>query len=370
MQLFGSLAGALYILFPLFVRSLGGSEVTIGVYAGVGAACAVAVRWPMGFLLDRFGRLRIMRLATAVHALASLGYLSVDRLGVFCLLLVAATATAGGAMFTSFVTYASDVIPVTRRAQGLAWFGLFGMASNGLSPLLGEWLIQRWGFSAYFLAAAALAGVCLVIIAQLEDRTAFTRERLVPGDRSSAPIPAAFWLLMALTLLFGAAEASVFTFLAPYVTAVGRAPAGTIFFAYASTAVLVRIVSGHLPDRIGRYPMLAFAFLVYGSALFLLPRAVDRAWLHVVGALAGAGHGYAFPILAALVIDLAGARRGRAVSWFTAMFDLGHSVSNPVLGALAEHFGYRAMYSTVGILAFSAGCVTAMRAVRLAKRRQ
>jgi MFS family permease len=89
-----------------------------------------------------------------------------------------------------------------------------------------------------------------------------------------------------------------------------------------------------------------------------------------VGALAGAGHGYAFPILAALVIDLAGARRGRAVSWFTAMFDLGHSISNPVLGALAEHFGYRAMYSTVGLLAFSAGCVTALRAIRLAKPRR
>lgn len=368
MQLFGSLAGALYILFPLFVRSLGGSEVTIGMYAGIGAACAVAVRWPMGFLLDRLGRMRIMLLATAAHALASLGYLAVDRLGVLCVVLVAVTATAGGAMFTSFVTYASDVIPVTRRAQGLAWFGLFGMASNGLSPLLGEWLLQGWGFSAYFLAAAALAAVCLLIIAQLEDRTTFPRERLGREDRSSPPIPAAFWLLMVLTLLFGAAEASVFTFLAPYVTAAGRAPAGTIFFAYAGMAVFVRIVSGHLPDRIGRYPMLAFAFVVYGSALFLLPRAADRTWLHVVGALAGAGHGYAFPILAALVIDLAGGRRGRAVSWFTAMFDLGHSISNPVLGALAEHFGYRAMYSTVGLLAFSAGCVTALRAIRPAER--
>ncbi len=360
-QLFGSLAGALYILFPLFVRSLGGTEITIGLYAGVGAAAAVAVRWPMGFLLDRLGRKSIMFAATFLHAAASLGYLTVDRLGPYCIALVIATAVAGGAMFTSFVTYASDVIPVTRRAQGLAWFGLWGMASNGLGPLIGEWLIRRWGFAVFFLAAATLALACLATIARLEEHPHPRPSSLPAGSPHCAPIPAAFWLVMSLTFLFGAAEASIFTFLAPYVTSARLAPAGTIFFVYAATAVLVRIFSGHLPDRVGRYPMLALAFVLYGAALCLLPRAVDRAWLHGVGALAGAGHGYAFPILAALVVDLAGARRGRAVSWFTAMFDLGHTLSNPALGAVAEHFGYRTMYSGVGMLALGAGVLAATR---------
>ncbi|GBD26748.1 hypothetical protein HRbin30_02090 [bacterium HR30] len=367
MQLFGSLAGALYILFPLFVRSLGGSEVTIGLYAGIGAAAAVAVRWPMGFLLDRLGRKRIMLAATSLHAAASLGYLAVEGLGPFCAALVIATSVAGGAMFTSFVTYASDVIPVTRRAQGLAWFGLWGMASNGLSPLLGEWLIRRWGFGAFFLVAALLAVSCLAIIASLEERDHSRPSLRTAVLPHTTPIPPAFWLLMSLTFLFGAAEASIFTFLAPYVTSVGLSPAGTIFFVYAGTAVFVRIVSGHLPDRLGRYPMLALAFLLYGVALYLLPRVGDRAWLHATGALAGAGHGYAFPILAALVVDLAGQRRGRAVSWFTAMFDLGHTLSNPALGALAEHLGYRAMYSSVGLLAIAAAVITAVRAARARK---
>lgn len=363
MQLFGSLAGALYILFPLFVRSLGGTEITIGFYAGIGAAAAVAVRWPMGLLLDRLGRKRIMLVAAGVHAAASLAYLTVDRLGLLCGVLVVATYVAGGAMFTSFVTYASDVIPLSRRAQGLAWFGLWGMASNGLSPLLGEWIIRHWGFPLFFLVAAGLALLCLIVITALQEQA---RPRPDPVEGTSLParttIPPAFWLLMSLTFLFGAAEASVFTFLAPYVTSAGLTPAGSIFFVYAGTAVLVRVVSGHLPDRFGRYPILAFAFVTYGCALYLLPRASDRVWLHAAGALAGMGHGYAFPILAALVVDLAGGRRGRAVSWFTAMFDLGHTLSNPVLGTVAEHFGYRTMYSSVGVLAIAAGCGAALRA--------
>jgi len=367
MQLTGSLAGALYILFPLFVRSLGGTEFTIGLYAGLGTAAAVLARWPVGVLLDRLGRKRIMIAAALVHIGASLGYLSVARLGVWCGLLVIATAVSSGAMFTSFVTYASDVIPVTRRAQGLAWFGLWGMASNGLSPLLGEWVIRQYGFPAYFLTAAGLALLCLSVISQIAERTA-PKIAASAHAADAEPIPRAFWQLMLLTSLFGAAEASVFTFLAPYLTTIGQAPAGTVFFVYAGTAVFVRIVSGHLPDRLGRYPMLAFAFLLYGSALYLLPLAPDRTVLHVVGALAGAGHGYAFPILAALVVDLAQGRRGRAVSWFTAMFDVGHTLSNPLLGAIAERFGYRAMYSSVGVLAFGAGAATALRAYRAVQR--
>ncbi len=367
MQLTGSLAGALYILFPLFVRSLGGTEFTIGLYAGIGTAAAVLVRWPMGTLLDRLGRKRIMIASALVHIAASLGYLSVAHLGVWCGLLVIATAISSGAMFTSFVTYASDVIPVTRRAQGLAWFGLWGMASNGLSPLLGEWVLRTYGFSAYFLTAAGLAFLCLLVITQVAERSA-PKSSASAQTTSAEPIPRAFWQLMLLTFLFGMAEASVFTFLAPYLTTIQQAPAGTVFFVYAGSAVFVRIVSGHLPDRLGRYPMLAFAFLLYGSALYLLPRAPDRTVLHLVGALAGAGHGYAFPILAALVVDLGHGRRGRAVSWFTAMFDLGHTLSNPLLGAMAEHLGYRAMYSSVGALAFSAGAAAALRAYRAAQR--
>lgn len=119
----------------------------------------------------------------------------------------------------------------------------------------------------------------------------------------------------------------------------------------------MRVVSSHLPDRIGRLRVLAASFTLYGAALLAIPRISGELPHLVTGVLAGIGHGYAFPILAALVVDLAGGRRGRAVSWFTAMFDVGHSLSNPVLGALAEHFGYRAMYTVVGAFALASAAL-------------
>lgn len=228
-QLTGSLAGAMYILFPLFVRSLGGTETTIGVLAGLGAASAVAIRWPLGVLLDRVGRKPIMIAATLCHMASSVGFLFVGELGRWCELLVMLNAMAAGAMFTSFVTYAADIVPVTRRAQGLAWFGMWGMMANGLSPLLGEWLQRTGGFQAYFLAAAALASACASIIVWLPNPR-MQRFEVAPTE-SRQRLHSGFVFLLALTMLFGAAEASVFTFLAPFLTSQGEGNVGPVFFA-------------------------------------------------------------------------------------------------------------------------------------------
>jgi predicted MFS family arabinose efflux permease len=363
MQLSGSLACALYILFPLYVRHLGGTEVTIGLFAGLGAVAAVAVRWPLSVLLDRYGRKPAMVAATALHAATSLAFLFLDSFGIPFALAVILSAMCMGAMFTSFVTYAADIVPFARRAQGLAWFGVWGMAANGIGPLLGEWLQTRAGFSEYFLAAAGCAAASGLIASTLPDRHRAEEQHRQSPSASGQQVDRRFGLLLGLTLLFGVVEASVFTFLAPFVTSVAGSGAGKVLFAYAMAAVTVRVVSSHLPDRLGRLPVLAASFFLYGSALLALPFLRGEAWL-LSGVLAGIGHGYAFPILAALVVDLAGGRRGRAVSWFTAMFDVGHSLGNPALGAIAEHAGYRTMYTTVGALALAGAALIVTQRAR------
>lgn len=56
--------------------------------------------------------------------------------------------------------------------------------------------------------------------------------------------------------------------------------------------------------------------------------------------------------------QVAAAHRGRAVSWFTAMFDLGVTIANPILGAIADTAGYVTMYTVSGIaLVGAAGAV-------------
>src|SRR2546428_12808458 len=154
---------AMFLLFPLFVRRLGGSSATIGLLLGAGLAASVAARPLVGLALDRFGRRRVLLWGNGLNAASFLPFLALGRIGPW---LVAATivhCVLWGALFASYFTYAADLVPPGPRAQGIAVFGAAGMLTNGLGPSLGEVVISRAGFSAFFLTAAAFALVSFAL---------------------------------------------------------------------------------------------------------------------------------------------------------------------------------------------------------------
>jgi predicted MFS family arabinose efflux permease len=105
-----------------------------------------------------------------------------------------------------------------------------------------------------------------------------------------------------------------------------------------------------LPDRIGPRRVLIPALFLYAGGVLLVPHTGGAFGLLIPGMMCGAGHGYAFPILNALIVgQVSAVYRGRAVSWLTAMFDLGNTLANPLLGAIATWAGYTAMFSMSGI---------------------
>ena len=349
MHFCGAIGASLYILFPLFVRSLGGSEVVIGAYAGITGAAAVAARLPVGRLLDTQGRRRVLLGAGVLHVAAWLGFLSFGALGIRSALLVVVYGLASGSLFAAYFTYASDIVPVSRRSEGFAMFGIWGMLPNGIGPWLGEWLIHAAGFRVYFVVAAGFALLSLCLSALLPETAGCAAAPPTPDAVTRERFPSRELLfLLATTFMFGTAVESLFVFLAPFAYSHGRGSVGTFFMTYACTAVAVRVLSGRLADRIGLRRVLLPALLVYACGVLLVPRGGERAWI-LIGVLCGAGHGYAFPILNAMAVDLvASTHRGRAVSWLTAMFDLGNTLANPLLGAVAQWAGYSAMFTTSG----------------------
>ena len=364
----GAMAMSFYILFPLFVRHLGGSEFTIGLYAGLTGAAAVAARLPVGRWLDTLGRHRVLTIAGLLHVVAWLGFLSIGTLGMRSAFLVVVYGVAAGSLFATYFTYASDITPISRRSEGIALFSIWGMMPNGLGPLLGEFLINRSGFHVYCLVAAAFAFMSLCL-------GQFLPETARPMGKESAGVaPAtagvrnrALLFVLATTFVFGAAVNGVFTFLAPFAQTRGGGPVGGFFMSYAFAAVAVRVLTGRLPDRLGLVRVLIPALILYAGGVLLVPHASRTLALIVVGALCGAGHGYAFPIFNVLALEqVPPMYRGRAVSWLTAMFDLGNTVANPVLGAIAEWAGFQVMFTVVGLSVLGAAVAVWLKGAILA----
>jgi predicted MFS family arabinose efflux permease len=359
LHLAGATSLAFFPLFPLYVKAIGGTETTIGLLLGVGAAASVVARPGVGVLLDRLGRRRVLLAGNLANAASWIPFLFVTAPGPWLYVWTTLHDVVWGALFASYFTYAADLIPAERRAEGIAVFGVAGMTANGLAPVLGEIVIARAGFPAYFGTAIVFALVAVAMTLGVADRPAAaaapSQTGIVKGLVALGRSPELRRVFVASAFL-GAAINAAFFFVAPFTRELGLARSGPFFMAYAGTSIVIRLFGRRALDLMGPHRVSVPGFTVFAiglAGLALLPYVgveTATAVLVATGIAGGAGHGSLFPVLSALAIARAPASmQGAVVSLHTAALDLGAVLGTPLCGAVADRAGYPAMYVMMGI---------------------
>ena len=356
----------LFLHFPGFLKELGSSEVEIGLVTSSTALAAVGVRPWVGRSMDARGRRPLILWGAALNVVVCALYLMIEGVGPWVLAIRVAHGLAEALMFSALFTYAADHVPVSRRTEGLALFGVSGMLPISLGGLLGDALLVRFDYAAIFAAATGFAVVAIFLSLPLHDapRSPAGREparsfRVVAVQCDLLPM----WLV---GTAFSLALAAVFVFIKPFVLETGLGTVGLFFTSYTGVALVLRLCFAWLPDRVGPKRLLfpALGTLVLG--FLLLAWAQTPRDVLLAGACCGAGHGYTFPILFGMVVTRAReAERGAVLSIFTALFDAGVLVGGPffgwvhgrelALGSGGTLTGYVLVYTTAaGLLAAGA----------------
>lgn len=343
-----SLALHSYLHLPGFLQDLGADEFGIGNIMAVAFFTAIFVRPSLGRMMDSWGRRPVAIIGSVLNIITGIGYLFIDSLGAELIALRVVHGVAIGALFSVLFTIAADVVPAERRAQGIALFGISGMLPLALGGLMGDRLLADGDYGPLFQAITVCAGVGMLLCLPLAETRRVTS---APSSSFwtviSAPNLRSLWFV---GLAFAFALTAFFIFLKTWVLELGEGSLGEVFSWYAGTAIFLRLFLGHVPERYGYtrvlYPALVLTTLGLGSLAF-----ADSAFdLNVAGVLCGAGHGYAFPIISALVVQRARPEnRGSAVAMFTALFDLGALIGGPSLGYIARGPGYPAMFMTASL---------------------
>lgn len=344
---------SLFVLLPLFVRALGGTETTVGTIVGAGALASVCCRPFIGGLLDRISRRTMLLWGQALNTLSFLPFLWIDAVGWPLVVATVAHWIVWGYLFAAYFTYAADLAPPSRRGEGLAIFGLWGILTNGLGPALGEWLIAQWGFPALFAVATGFASVslALTLLVQRQPAVGASLGRSVASDlgmllRRDPNGPLRVFCAMA---LFGAGINAVWYFLALFGRTVGIERVSPFFLAYAATSVALRLWGRQLPDRLGPHRVAMPFFAVFGAGLFGVCALPMPGVIILAGMACGAGHGVLWPVLQSLALErTAVVMAGATVALSTAALDLGGVIGSPIFGHVAETFGYRPMFSLAG----------------------
>ncbi|MGH8925925.1 MAG: MFS transporter [Acidimicrobiia bacterium] len=348
-SLAAELTNSLLVHFPGFLLGMGASELRIGTIVGVSGAASILVRPWIGRVIDRNGRRRMIRLGCLMLAASTLSYAFIDNIGAPVIGARVLQGLGQAMAMTAFWAYIADRLPDAHRAQGIALFGISGLAPLGIGPALGDQILgSSFGYQGVFLVATAFALLSFLLAMRLEetegvDETETTGFFALLGRQDLRPV---WFVILVLALGFTAA----FVFVTTYVTAIGAGRVGTFFIAYAITAIIWRLTLSWVPDRVGPVRMVAPGLCLYALGLAIIGLVVPPWGLITGGVLTGLGHGISFPVVVAIATSRAApGERGTAIAIFTTLFDVSLFGASPVIGWIIEQFGYATTFMTVAI---------------------
>jgi MFS family permease len=355
------LAFNLYLHLAGFLEERGADEVEVGLIGGVSALAGLLLRPTLARVLDRRGRRVVILVGSILNVFVCALYLTVSTLGPWIYLVRVGHGLAEAMLFTGLFTYAADFVPASRRNEGLALFGVSGMLPIGLGGLLGDLILARATYRALFLASVAFAGSTLLLASPLRDH-----EPVKGASRPSRGFLAAavqrnlvpIWLL---GLAFAITLTGAFTFLKLFVERSGIGSVGLFFSMYSGAAIILRVVAGWLPDRVGPKRVLFPSLLALAAGFVTLSVAGDDVTVAAAGLLCGIGHGYIFPILFGLVVTRARFFNDTATTEiYTGLFDAGWLIGGPALGHVASGGRFPQMFLTAAAVILVGGSLFAL----------
>ena len=347
---------AFYVLTPLLPLYLsehfGATKDVIGLVLSGYTITALLFRPFSGYVVDSFPRKTVLMISFGAFAIFFAGYLAASTLLLF---MIVRTLHGGpfGALTVANSTVAIDVLPSSRRTEGIGYYGLSNNLAMALAPTIGIF-IYRYSHSFELLFWLALIVACA---GWLVDSTVKI-ERKEKSEKRKENSPLSWdrfflirgWLLGANMVTFGFSFGVLSNYLAIYGKEVMGITGGTgAYFMLCSVGLILSRLQGGKALRQGRVTHNAGEGMVIsliGYTLFIL---VPTWWGYYGSALLiGLGNGHMWPAFQNMTINVAhNNQRGTANSTILISWDIGMGLGILVGGVIAEFFGYASAFWTV-----------------------
>ena len=373
---------AFYVLTPLLPLYLsehfGATKDVIGLVLSGYTITALLVRPFSGYMVDSFPRKTVLMVAFGAFAIFFAGYLAASTLLMFT---IVRTLHGGpfGALTVSNSTVAIDVLPSSRRTEGIGYYGLSNNLAMAMAPTIGIFIYQfTHSFEFLFWLALVVATLGWII-----DSTVKLPKREIIREKSTLSLDRFFltrgWLLGLNMVAFGFSFGVLSNYLAIYGKEVMGITGGTgTYFMLCSVGLILSRLQGSKALRDGRVTHNAATGMVIslvGYTLFILMPTLTQCsmvnvqWSMFIGyygsaLLIGLGNGHMWPAFQNMTINVASNKqRGTANSTILISWDIGMGLGILVGGIVAELISYSAAFWTV-VLVNATGVATFFLATR------
>jgi MFS family permease len=335
------------------------SPVEVGVVLSCYILAALLVRPFSGFLADRFNRKTFYLIGFGLFSLTFVAYPLVKVLMLFIVLRMV-HGVFFGMVTTTGITLIVDIMPASRRGEGLGYYGVANNLSMAIGPMLGLMMLesgQTYNLLFYSALVCCLLGFLCVIQIKAPVKPKAVSEPL-SFDR--------FFLKKGLIaggslLLMGIPYGITTSYLALYARKLELTGSTGLFFTLMAVGlILSRTFSGKMIDRglltkviLWGQLILMGTFTLFGLTGFVSTE--HSGWItgmfFTVATLMGLGYGMIFPAYNSLFVDLApNNRRATASSTYLTSWDTGIGLGLIFGGTLSDSYGFPFTYLLVSFL--------------------
>lgn len=354
-------------LLPLYLnQSYGASKDTIGIVLAGYTIMALIIRPFSGYVVDSFPRKTVLLICCFTFFAMFTGYIVAGSLTVFAIFRTLHGAPFG-ATTVAASTVAIDVLPSSRRTEGIGYYGLSNNLATAIGPVLAVWLLEKSGgnFQVLFVLSllVSLTGLVLGATIKLPRRDFVPNKNILSLDR--------FFLVKGTKeavgmLCFAFCHSIITTYVAIYGKEELSITTGTglFFFFFATGLILSRLTGAHAlrKGQVSRNAALGLVLALVGYGLFALMQ--NAAAYYLSAFIIGLGNGHWYPAFQNMFINLAdNNQRGTANSSILTAWEAGSGVGILLGGIICEHFGYHWAFIT-GVALFAAGTIYYFACIR------
>jgi MFS family permease len=334
---------------PYRILALGGTAAAAGLFLGFLTYASAGTAPLTGALTDRLGPRRVLIVASLAITGFSLIYAVLPSYPLMLGLVIIHGGFWSG-LLSSSATYVTSLVPASRRAEGMGYWGLSTVLAVSVAPTIGLWVYSHGGWMAMCLEAAALNLVMAAIAWAL------------PADRAREPHSSTVtvrtlleWRVLALSLslfMYAFGYGGLTSFVALYTDQHGVTPRALYFTLFSLTIIVTRPFIGRLSDRVGyrRVFLPCVALIVLGFAILAVGG--SRPLLVTSAVVFGIGFGSAYPAYLAHILRFVDEnRRGAAFGSIIGAFDTGIGTGSIAMGWVIQRFGFRPAWATAACLA-------------------
>lgn len=339
-----------YILTPLLPIYLdaqfAADKDVMGLVLSGYVVAALLVRPFSGFIVDAFDRKKVLMICFFFFFILFTGYI-----GAGTLLLFAIVRTMHGLPFGAVTvansTMAIDVLPSSRRNEGIGFYGLSNNLAMAFAPSVGIWIYHATdNFQLLFWIAlvTALAGFIAVATIKAPRREYKREKQPLSLDRFFLTRG---WLLAVNIICFSICWGIMSNYVAIYGAEVLGITDGTgLFFMILSAGLFLSRIQGSKALAKGKITENAALGVILSLVGYTLFASVELPWAYYLSAaFIGLGNGHMFPAFLNMFIKLArNDQRGTANSSILTAWDLGMGLGIVAGGFLLEYISYSAAF--------------------------